>query len=107
MTVSHTCIGFYSLCLLYNRPKNWLPSVAAILSSAMLFRTLSLQSSDKLETLHDVNCPLEAEGLYSCPVKYSLLWKSVLYHSGIHIFTNIAVLFSLISYGEQNQSLTT
>lgn len=101
--VSHASIGFFSLSLLYFRPKYWLHCFAGITLSSVLFRTLSLQCSDELATLHDENCPLEAEGVYSCPTKNSLSWKSVLHHSGIHIFTNLAAFISLFFYREQQQ----
>lgn len=97
--VSHSCIGFYTLCLGYYRPRNWLPCALGIGLSSLLFRTLSMYYYNKLALLHDNTCSLESEGIYNCPFKNDYSWKSVLYHSGIHIFTNLICGVSLYYYG--------
>lgn len=97
--ISHTCIGFYTACLFYFRPKHWLPCAAGIGLSSVFFRSLSLHYFEKLKQIHNNDCPNESEGIYHCPVKNDYSWKSVVYHSGIHVFTNLACAVSLYFYG--------
>jgi hypothetical protein len=99
--ISHTCIGFFTTCLLYYRPKNWLPCAAGIAASSYFFRTWSLDHFEKLKQIHNYDCPLESEGIYTCPIKSNHSWKSVLHHSGIHIFTNLAAGVAIYFYGSE------
>jgi hypothetical protein len=96
--VSHFGISFYILCLIYYKPKFWLLSCFGIGFSAFIFRHLSLKCSNELEKIHNYSCENENNGIYFCPKKHILSWKSVLYHSGIHVFTNLFASLSLYFY---------
>jgi len=90
MIVAHCCIPFLSICGIIYKPPYWYLTSLAICGSAGLFRTISMYYYNLLERLHNETNENDKEGMYFCPTKNDLSWKSALGHSGIHLFAGLA-----------------
>jgi hypothetical protein len=95
---SHLAITYYCGALCITAPPYWWVSVCGIMGSAVLFRWKSLEYYQKILDEHDSTCPNEQAGIYHSEHKNWLSWKCALYHSGIHIFTNMVAGLSIYSY---------